>query len=248
MPVIESVATMAGATKVRIPYTPFPQNGDPRSTPLYSLAEVCYFLKVPKTTLSRWIRRWPTKTGKIIDPLITVADPVSVFFSFYNLAEAHILSVTIRIHKLKVRTVRNAIQELRVEKLSNPEHPLLSREFYTDGRDLFVKTIEKTINVSQFGQLGLREILDQYLARIERDDRFNPTKLFPAHQKGRVVSILPTVSSGRPIVEGTGIPVASIWNRHKAGDSIEQIADDYEIPESQIAGAVDYVAQLRSAA
>jgi uncharacterized protein (DUF433 family) len=64
------------------------------------------------------------------------------------------------------------------------------------------------------------------------------------HQKGKVVSILPTVSSGRPIIDGTGIPVASIWNRYKAGDGIEQIADDYEIPESQIVGALDYFEQL----
>lgn len=248
MPVSQvSSITMVGATKVRIPYSPVPQNGDPRATPLYSIAEVAYFLKIPKPTLHRWTRHWPTRSGKILDPLIPIADPVSALMSFYNLAEAHILSVTVRIHGLPIRSVRNAIQELRTDKLSNPDHPLLSREFYTDGKDLFVKTIESTINVSRFGQLGLREILDQYLARIERDDRFNPIKLYPAHQKGRVVSILPTVSSGRPIIDGTAIPVASIWNRYKAGDDIESLADDYEIPESQIAGAVEYVEQLRAA-
>jgi len=249
MPVSQpSVATMVGATKVRIPYSPFPANGDYREAPLYSIAEVAYFLKVPKPTLHRWTRRWVTKTGHHLEALIPIADPVSALMSFYNLVEAHILSVTVRIHKLKIKAVRNAIQELRIEKVSNPEHPLLSREFYTDGKDLFIKTLESTINVSQFGQLGLREVLDSYLARIERDDRFNPVKLYPVHQKGKIVSILPTVSSGRPIIESAGIPVVSIWNRYKAGDDVETLADDYEIPESQIAGAIDYFEQLRAAA
>jgi uncharacterized protein (DUF433 family) len=216
--------------------------------PLYSLAEVAYFLKIPKPTLHRWTRSWITKTGRIIEPLISPADPASTMLSFFNLAEAHILSVTVRIHKLKVKAIRNAILELRSEGISNPAHPLLSREFYTDGKDLFIKTIEKTINVSRYGQLGLREILDSYLERIERDELFNPTKLYPAHQLGKVVSILPTVSSGRPIIDSAGIPVASIWNRHKAGDDVESLADDYEIPESQIAGAIDYFERLRAAA
>ena len=113
MPVSESALTMAGVTKVRIPYSPFPKNGEVRSLPLYSLAEVAYFLKIPKPTLHRWTRRWPTRTGKILDALIVPADPVSTMLSFYNLAEAHILSVTVRIHKVQVKAIRSAIQELR---------------------------------------------------------------------------------------------------------------------------------------
>lgn len=248
MPVSDSALTMAGVTKVRIPYSPFPKNGEVRTLPLYSLAEVAYFLKIPKPTLHRWTRRWPTRTGKILDALIVPADPVNTMLSFYNLAEAHILSVTVRIHKVQVKAIRSAIQELRAANLSNYEHPLLSREFYTDGKDLFVKTIEKTINVSRYGQLGLREVLDSYLARIERDELFNPVKLYPAHQKAKVVCILPSVSSGRPIIDGTAIPVASIWNHYQAGDDIEALADEYEIPESQIAGAINYFEQLREAA
>ena len=108
-----------------------------------------------------------------------------------------------------------------------------------------MKTVEgkkkHTINISRFGQLGLTEILDSYLERIERDSGFNPTKLFPIRQPGKVVSIMPTVSSGRPVIDSTGIPVAAIWNRRCAGDSVEAIADDYEIPESEIEGAIAYI-------
>lgn len=252
MPVLNEVSqsaiTMAGATKVRIPYSPTPRNGDAREAPIYSLAEVSYFLKIPKPTLHRWTRTILTKKGRIIEPLIRPADPAAALLSFYNLSEAHILSVTVRLHKLKLKAIRAAIEVLHSEKLAFPNHPLLSREFHTDGKDLFVKTIEQTINVSQYGQLGLREVLESYLLRIERDDRFNPVKLYPAHQKGKVVSIIPAVSSGRPIIDSAGIPVASIWNRYIAGDEIESLADDYEIPESQIAGAIEYFEQLRAAA
>ena len=239
---------MAGIQKVRIPYSPEPSNGDVRELPLYSLAEVAYFLGVPKPTLHRWTRHGFNKRLELIEPLIVPADRESALLSFYNLTEAHILSVITRVHRVKLPRVRNALKELRTLALSNPKHPLLSKEFFTDGRDLFVKTIEgrrkQTINVSQFGQLGLKEILDSYLERIERDAAFNPTKLYPVRQPGRVVSIIPTVSSGRPIIDLSGIPVATVWNRRQAGDSVELIADDYEIPESEIEGAIEYIEQL----
>ena len=244
----QGVETMAGLRDVRIPYTKEPSIDDVREAPLYSLAEVAYFLNIPKPTLHRWCRPGYNKKREFVEPLVTPADKESAFFSFYNLAEVHVLSVITRIHRVKMPRVRSAVKELQVLAMSNPKHPLLSKEFYTDGRDLFVKTIEgrqkQTINLSQFGQLGLREILDSYIERIERDAAFNPIKLYPAYQTGKVVSIIPTVSSGRPIIDLLGIPVASVWNRHRAGDSIEGIADDYDIPESEIEGAIAYIEKL----
>jgi uncharacterized protein (DUF433 family) len=241
-------STMAGLPKIKIAYSPEPDDRDVRELPLYSLAEVAYFVGVPKTTMHRWARYGVTKRLEPIEPLIVPADRDHAMFSFYNLVEAHILSVTTRVHKVKVGRIRAAIQACRDLALSNPNHPLLSREFHTDGLDLFVKTIEGrrhlTINVSQHGQLGLREVLDSYLRRIDRDSAFNPTRFFPANQSGRVVSVIPTVSSGRPIIDSAGIPVAAIWNRRNAGDSVELIADDYDIPESEIEGALEYVANL----
>lgn len=243
----QGVVTMSGITRVRIPFTPEPSPGDVRELPLYSLAEVAYFLGIPKPTLHRWTRHGFNKKLELIEPLIVPADREAALLSFYNLNEAHILSVTTRVHKVKLRRIRDAMKELRRQALSNQRHPLLSREFYTDGRDLFVKSLRNTVNLSQFGQLGLKEILDSYLERIERDASFNPTKLYPIRQRGKVVSIIPTVSSGRPIIDSFGIPVAAIWNRHNAGDSVENLADDYDIPESQIEGALSYVEELRAA-
>ena len=37
----------------------------------------------------------------------------------------------------------------------------------------------------------------------------------------------PRVSSGRPVLVGSGIPTAVIAERYKAGESIDQLADDY---------------------
>ena len=241
---------LAGINLARIAYTSSPSNVadiDRRDWPVYSLAELSYFLDIPKPTLHSWAALRPDKKGHLVMPLIEPASRSEALFSFYNLIEAHILSVTTRTHKVRTSSIRAAIKELQQQNLVTGNHPLLSREFHTDGRDLFIKLIEKTVNLSRGGQLALKPILDAYLERIERDESFRPKKLYPSKQANRVVAMIPAVSSGRPIIDGTGIPVSSVWNRFRAGDSVECIADDYDIAETQVEGAIKYIEQLKAA-
>ncbi len=78
------------------------------------------------------------------------------------------------------------------------------------------------------------------------DADFNPIKIYTQKQSAKVVSMVLSISSGRPIVDSAGIPVASLWNRYKAGDSKEFLADDYGMALDQIEGAIDYC-ELRAA-
>ena len=228
----------------RIAFTPIPDLSTfihARERPQYSLAEIAYYLDIPKPTLHAWSRA--TKLGgKVIEPLIVAADPIHALYSFYNLTEAHILSMT-KSHGVKTINVRRAMQTFREVSLHDIPHPLLSEEFSTDGKHLWLKKLENRIDLSQYGQLGLAPILDEYLERIVRDDLKRPTKFFPMKQEGKFVSITSFVSSGRPILDGTGIPVSTIWNRYLAGDTIEFLADDFEVSEDQIKGAFSYVEQ-----
>jgi len=43
----------------------------------------------------------------------------------------------------------------------------------------------------------------------------------------RYVLIDPYVAFGRPVLTGTGIPTAVIADRYKAGESIDELAEDY---------------------
>jgi uncharacterized protein (DUF433 family) len=222
---------------------------DPRDLPVYSLAEAAAFLDIPSTTLRWWVfggTSGPTHHWNA--PLIERPSGSDDLISFNNLAELHILSVTTKQHKVKLKAVRSAVEHISREFPS--AHPLLSRSFYTDGCDLFIKTIEQTINVTRQGQLALKPILDLYLERIVRDDQFMPVKIYPitrGQKSEKVVSIIPMVSSGRPVIDGYGVPVSSIWGRYKGGDSPNLLAEDYEIPLNRIKGAITYVENYAAA-
>jgi uncharacterized protein (DUF433 family) len=233
----------------KILYDALPKDVDLRDVAIYTPAEVAYFLDINESTLRSWIlgRRYGA-SQKFFPPLIKPADQQARHLSFFNLAEAHILSVTRTIHEVKISAIRRAIEELN--RTNDSPHPLLSRDFFTEGKDLFIKEIEQTINLSQAGQLALKPIMDQYLSRIERDEQFDPLKIYPAvgkESERRIVSIMPFVSSGQPIIDGEGIPVSVIWSRFSAGESAKYIADDYEISIPQVEGALRYVEHLRAA-
>jgi uncharacterized protein (DUF433 family) len=136
-----------------------------------------------------------------------------------------------------------------VSKKYPSAHPLITEQFYTDGKYLFVKKLEEIIDVSRGGHLGFSTILNRYLKRIERDRKGLPVQLFP-FQVGwdgkdkknghKPVVIDPDVSSGRPVVYGTGIMTSILSGRHKGGESVRELAEDYGLSKEQIEEAIHY--------
>ncbi len=205
----------------------------PRALSAYTISEVAHYLSVPSAT----IRSWACGTNHF-DPLIAVAPRSPTLLSFFNLTELHIISAIRRTHGVKMPNLRNAIRYLKklARRPQNKKHPLLSEKLETDGLDLFVERYGKLTNISQEGQTAMREVLDAALKRIERDSEGVPVKLFPFTRASLLnapymIAISPGVSAGRPVIAGTGLATQIIAERYKAGESVSQLAMDYEARE-----------------
>jgi uncharacterized protein (DUF433 family) len=226
---------------------------DPRALGAYGLVEAAHYLSIPVSTLRSWVvgRNYPTESGlKFFAPLIPLADQREHLLSFVNLVEVHVLDAIRREHAVALPKVRQAIAYLRTRFPS--EHPLANHRFETDGLDLFVRKYGQLINASQSGQLAMRQLLEAHLRRIERDPAGFPVRLYPFTRKRqpeepKVVVIDPYVSFGRPVLVGTGIPTATIADRYKAGESIDELAQDYGRPRLEIEEAVRCELQFEAA-
>ncbi|MGB8986771.1 MAG: DUF433 domain-containing protein, partial [Candidatus Sulfotelmatobacter sp.] len=120
--------------------------------------------------------------------------------------------------------------------------PLLSDDFFTNGRLLFIKKISEYVNITN-KQLSL-EIMDSFLVRVLKDRDGNPFKVYPlrpGEPDDKVISIMAGVSSSRPIIDGTRIPVLSVYRRFKAGEDEQFIASDYDIQPAQVRRAISYI-------
>ncbi len=206
---------------------------DALELPAYTVSEAAHYLLMPLATLRSWVlgRTYPTKGGKRrFAPLIELPDPHSGILSFRNLAEAHVLEVLRRQHGVQMDAVRRAIRFMK--QRFRDSHLLINPKMETDGIHLFVDHYSGVLeNVSQEGQFAIREALEASLKRLDWDSR-GPIRLYPftrgrSLDEPRMVVIDPTVSFGRPVLVGTGIPTSIIAERYKAGDSIEALAEDY---------------------
>jgi uncharacterized protein (DUF433 family) len=181
-------------------------------------------------------------------PLIDVAhyDPKKPSLSYFNLVELHVLSATRYREQIPLQRIREAVDYVTLDFPS--KHPLSSRQFYHDGKDLFIRVLEhggkeQTINASRRGQFAIREVVDLYLHRIEYGADGWPKKFFPVRRSDaehRLFAIQPNLAGGHPVIEGTGIRVSVILGRFYGGDSIEELAEDYDIQPSVVKKAIEY--------
>lgn len=217
---------------------------DPRDIPTYSAGDAARYLKIPASTIRAWTvgRKYPVNDGhKQFRPLIETSVKNPLRLSFINLIEIHVLRAIRQDHNLDLAKVRTALDYID-EQFKTP-HPLAHQEFYTDGVDLFIEEYGLQINASAQGQINLKNLLTAHLDRIEPDDRGLAVKLYPftrnqEENNPRLVAIDPRVAFGRMAIEGRGIPTDIITERFHAGDSPEQIADDYECEVEKIQEAI----------
>lgn len=227
---------------------------DIRETPAYTVREAASYLCIPVATLRSWVlgRAYPTSKGPgFFKPVIVLPSVKPPLLSFMNLVEAHVLDATRRQHRVPLDNVRSALRYLQEEYPSR--HPLADQNFETDGLDLFIEQYGRLINISQEGQLAIKDLLKAYLRRIERAADGLPIKLFPFTRKGqteepKAVVIDPQISFGRPVLSGTGIATSMIAERYKAGESIQELAEDYGRQTNEIEEAIRYELQLQEAA
>jgi uncharacterized protein (DUF433 family) len=212
--------------------------------PAYSIAEASRYLSIPPATLRSWVagRRYPTGASpKFFRPIIQLPDDARAGLSFVNLVEAHVLDAIRRHHQVPLDKIRDAIRYLQNHFASN--HPLAEQRFQTDGVDLFVEKFGQLINVTQSGQIALRELLEAHLHRVEHDHTGAAIRLYPFTRKRelhepKVVVIDPHISYGRPVLVGTGIATAVVAERYKAGESMDELAEDYGRSRKEIEEAV----------
>jgi uncharacterized protein (DUF433 family) len=217
---------------------------DARNLPAYPVVEAAHYLLIPRATLRSWVagRAYPTQEGdKFFKPVIHLPEDRGARLSFINLVEAHVLDAIRREHGVRLDKIRVALNYLRTEFHS--DHPLADEEFETDGIDLFIEKYGKLVNASKAGQLAVRELLQAHLRRIERDAHGVAIRLYPFTRKRsidepRTVVIDPKVSFGRPVLVGTGIATAIVAERYKAGESIDELAEDYGRKQTEIEEAI----------
>jgi uncharacterized protein (DUF433 family) len=226
-----------------MPNGPVPAE-DQRFAPAYSFLEAALCVRLPIATLRVWAlgRTYPTAGGpKQTSPMFRIADRESKLLSFVNLIEAHVLRGLRTKHEFTMHHVRRALKEL--VRHEPPPYPLAFEDFLTDGADLFIERFGALINLNRAGQIAMQETFKVHLKRIERAKSEGPIRFFPFIRSedvegSRTVSVSPRIAFGRPVIAGTRITTAEIAGRINAGETLDKVAEDFDLTTQQVTDSI----------
>jgi len=212
---------------------------DPREVPTYDIVEAAHYLRMPKSTL----RAWFCGQGSFQAVLLAAGAGRPPLLSFFNLVEAHVLNALRREHEISLQRLRFALDALR-GMFPQSRHPLIDERFETDGVDLFLRRYSELVNLSRPNQEFMKDVLNEHLRRIVwASDNF-PSEFYPfsspnfSDASRRSIVVNPRISFGRRVIAGTGIPTRIVFERYAAGESIEELAGDYDRPRLEIEDAI----------
>ena len=219
---------------------------DIRNQPAYTLAEAARYLKLAPATLRSWVvgRAYPKMDSHAhFQPLIHPATKKPPTLSFWNLIEAHVLRSLRTDHGVSMDALRKALRY--AEKTLEIDRLLLSPELRTDAGKLLLERYGKLIELSASGQIAMRHLFNEHLARVEWDERQFPVRLYPfssssAPAESRPIAIDAQIAFGRPVIASRGVSTGVIAERIDAGETTADLAHDYDLSEREIEEAVLY--------
>lgn len=222
------------------------------SVPLYTQAEAARYLNMPPNTLKYWTHPYErtSRSGKVIrsEPLVTylpggLGGMPSV--PFIGLAEAVFLA-SLRRAGVSVRELRPALQLVR-DKMG-VEYALASRRLYAVGPQLLwdaadeadvEPSVKRDLIVLKNGQYVFRSVVEQYLKKIEYGADDYATRLeLPGYEVATVIAD-PNLNFGQPFFASTGAPISAVLSRLRAGEQLTTVADDFDLPEDEVAEVAD---------
>lgn len=221
---------------------------DPRDQPWYTYPEASRATGIPVSTLRAWTvgQRYRRKDDRgFFEPVIARPSDDDPRVSFTNVIEAHVLRALRTVHEVRLDYIREAVQiaeqEFGIRRL------LVSPDLRAAAGKLFLDHYTGLLELSASKQYALREVMRQYLKRIEFDEDdspvlFSPFGRLPESDQDKLIALSPFVSFGRAVIRSRGISTQVVAERLDVGETAEEVMADYDLSEVELEEAVLYEA------
>ncbi|MBS0260100.1 MAG: hypothetical protein JSR13_20505 [Proteobacteria bacterium] len=223
----------------------------------YTSPEAARLLRTTPLNVNRWLRGYTYKRSgeaRQIPPLwttqhVSVEDHLEI--GFRDLIELRFVKAFIDAG-VGLLAIRNCLEYAR--ECAKDDRPFSTRRFQTDGRTIFLESIERVGNqIDEPKLLDLKKKQYAFKQVIERtfkdldieDDAV--ARWRPFHGKKSII-IDPGRSFGQPIASEYGVPTVALADAVEAEGSVEDVARIFDVPVSVIRDAVQFETDLKRAA
>lgn len=146
---------------------------------------------------------------------------------FLAIIEAYVLR-SLRGAGVSMDDARKAATIVREE--FGDEFALATPRIATDGVSLFVELADRSVIHARDQQFGIRAVLDDYLRFISWDGAGQPSRLLlKQYPTAAQVVIDPEFGWGGPVLAASKVPVDSIVELWRTGESMKVVAREYDL-------------------
>ena len=221
----------------------------------YTVPEAARLLHIPALNVRRWLGGYTYKhKGRTttMAPLWTPqlpGDGDHIELGFRDLIELRFVAAFIA-QGLSLQTIRACLDTAR--ELVASDHPFSTRRFKTDGRRIFLETLDRAKNADKKALLDLEHrqyVLVGIVERTFRDLDFEDDMIAqwrPFSGKSSIV-VDPTRAFGQPIVAEGSVPTVAIAGAVVAEGSEKRVAFLYDLSLASVRDAVTFERGLGTA-
>jgi uncharacterized protein (DUF433 family) len=210
--------------------------------PLYSYAEADYLAHAGRGAARRWLagyNRIDAEGNRVSSRPITSTDRDLEAVSFLDLMEV-VAVAGLKDLGFSIRQIRGIVENC--QKLLHVERPLVSLTFKTDGREIFVPHDDSLLEVGRRrGARAWDEVLNPFLQKLDYTEKL-ASRWWPLG-KDQPIIVDPSYGYGLPVVVNSGVRTEIIRERFGAGDSYEQIAQDFGLEPPDVERALQFEVQ-----
>lgn len=204
--------------------------------PNYRVREAARYADIAPQTVSSW----HSKPGANQRSTLSTKDKGAAL-SYLQLIEVGVVA-SFRKAGVTLRKIRSAREYLSKEL--EVEHPFAQYRFKTDGKELWMDYAQlhapsdKTLLVASMGgQLAWTDIIGR-LQEFEYDENTELALKWRVAGVDSSIVIDPRIQFGAPAIEGVATWVFK--GRWQAGEPIDEIADDFGVPNSAVLEALEF--------
>jgi uncharacterized protein (DUF433 family) len=208
---------------------------------IYTIPQAAALSSISTSRLRRWIDGYRTTKGTNQIPLIdrdfTKIDN-HIALSFLELIDILFVREFLK-RGVSIQTIRKTHDAARL--LVNDRHPFSTRQFRTDGRDIFAQIVRESgdslLTSLVTGQNNLHQIVDPFLSEVIDFDKYYANSWWPNGKESGVV-LDPRRRFGKPILSESGIPTEAIAICYSVEDSVEMVARIYDVSTIEVERAL----------
>ncbi|HUS87506.1 MAG TPA: DUF433 domain-containing protein [Bacteroidales bacterium] len=204
---------------------------------IYTAADISRIFKIPYPKAKYWFKYYVK--NRLFDTIgyryfFPVKDTFAI--NFLSLIEMYVFY---KFKERKIKTHRIIEAHTNLSKYLCTPYPFASEELYTYGDKIFFGQSDSLKEASDINQTLIPEYISPFVKKIHYDDKRLASKFYPLG-KDRSVVINPENQFGQPIIDGTNILTATLYDYYLGNDSIETIAKLFDLRIENVLDAIEF--------